>query len=94
MYTYFIDREIFRKIISNLIDDIENFYDVIEYGYEGDRFKAWYYEEEVYILDKGNFIILNWYKLTHIGRCLTCNYNMTVKETYKFIRSFRNEVLR
>nr|DAU41978.1 MAG TPA: hypothetical protein [Caudoviricetes sp.] len=94
MYYYFVDRDIFIKIISNLIDNIENFYDTIEYGYEGDKFKAWYYNEEVYIMDKTNFIIINWYKLTHIGRYLTCNCNMTVKETYKFIRSFRNEALK
>lgn len=93
MYTYFIKRDIFRKIISNLIDDIDNFYDIVEYGYEGEVYKSWYYNEEVYIMNKESFTIINWYKLTHIGRCLTCNKNMNVKETYRFIRSFRNEVL-
>lgn len=92
MTEYFMERDVFRKIWYNLIDDNDMMFDAIEYGFESDIFKSWYNNETVYILHKDSGTLVCWYKLTHIGRCISSNKYLGVSNMYRFIRWFRNEV--
>lgn len=94
MTEYFIERDLFRKIWHNIIgDNSEEILDAIEYGFEGDNFKAWYNNEIAYILHKPSGTLLTWYKLTHLGRCISSNRFIYCNNMYRFLRMFRNEVL-
>ena len=39
-------------------------------GYSSSNYDIFLHEEEVYIIDWKNNRFINWYKLSHIGRCL------------------------
>lgn len=94
MTEYFIERDLFRKIWHNIIgDNSEEILDAIEYGFEGDNFKAWYNNEIAYILHKPSGTLLTWCKLTHLGRCISSNRFIYCNNMYRFLRMFRNEVL-
>lgn len=45
--------------------------DLIEEGYEDDCYKIFYTNENVYIMDLDQVTVINWYKISHVGRCLT-----------------------
>lgn len=90
----FIERDLFRKIWHNIIgDNTEKILDAIEFGFESDNFKSWYYDETAYILHKPSGTLLTWYKLNHLGRCISSNRNINCNNMYRFLRMFRNEVL-
>lgn len=64
--------EIWKEVFSSKdnIDLQEKFFDLILNGYEDERLKCWYYDDEVYLFDKYSFLMVNWYKLSHVGRVL------------------------
>ena len=70
-----MERENFMNLFLHYLgDNLKNYdiLDIIENGYETAKFKCWYFNEndEAYILNKVNGVIICWYKLTHIGRSL------------------------
>ena len=70
-----MDRNKFTNIIDECIKKyhikIDWLLDLIEQGYEDECYKLFYANNEVFIIDLDQISIINWYKITHIGRCLT-----------------------
>lgn len=84
--SYFVDNE----------DNLESkFFELILDGAETDSFKMWYNfeDEEVYILHKTSGILVNWYKLYHVGRCLTCNKKLTYHDFETFFTLLKSEIV-
>lgn len=83
-----MEREEFVKIVSSV--GINKLISAIENEIETERFKFWMYEDEVYILDKLESKLINWYKLHHIGRCLY--YNMKHHEVIEMFQAIKDEI--
>jgi len=82
---YPIDREIFSDILAKSID--EDTLDILfNSGYESEKFKFWNDDDEQFILDKENMILINWYKRYHYGRCLISNMTEPAEYMDFFVR--------
>ena len=94
MINYPIEREKFVLIVSELFGENEDkLYDLILDGVETDSFKMWYnFEDEVYILHKTSGILVNWYKLYHVGRGLTSNKKLTYHDFKVFFTLLKSEI--
>ena len=78
-----------RIIFANMFNDIaEILYDI--YPYESSDFKAWYHEDEWYILHKPSGTLINWYK--HCGRINTCNKTLSVAQYQEFANKFLDDI--
>ena len=78
MGQYPIERDKFCEIFSKVYDEFyDEFFDITT-----ESFKCWYYDDEYYILHLPSGTLINWYK--HLGRCNTCNKNLSIEE-YKYI---------
>jgi len=79
MFGYYLERdkfiEIFQPIENLLIDKYD-------FSYENELIKIWYWEDEVFILEKQTGILVNWYK--HLGRANYVNKKLTEKEIREF----------
>lgn len=100
MINYPIDRIKFSLLFDNYFvnneDNLETkIFDLILDGAETDSFKMWYnYEdEEVYILHKTSGIVVNWYKLYHVGRALSSNKNLTYHDFKVFFTLLKSEII-
>lgn len=84
-----MEREEFRNLICEIFD-IEKLFDVAENGFNGDYFKVWYDDQEIFIFNKDSMNCLKWYKLTHIGRSLEINgcFNMEV-----FLKELKEDMI-
>lgn len=89
---YPIERESFRKLIYSIFDDGKILDKIIDEDIETDNFKVWHFDNEIYIVHKDSGTMVNWYKPSHIGRCLTCNKNLTEIEWYEFFSLLNEEV--
>lgn len=74
MKQYPIERGLFCNIFGRVYDE---FYDKF-YNTTTDSFKCWYDDEDFYILHLPSGTLINWYK--HLGRCLTCNKDLSIYE--------------
>ena len=86
MKQYPIERDVFCKIFRKIDSD---FYDEL-YDTTTDSFKVWRYDDEFYILHIGSGTLINWYK--HLGRCNTCNKNLSIEEYKKLADDLYNEL--
>ena len=82
---YPIERIIFENIFNYIAAII---YDI--YPYESYDFKAWYYEDEWYILHKPSGTLINWYK--HCGRSNTCNKKLSIAQYQEFANMFLEDI--
>ena len=82
---YPIERIIFANMFNHIAEII---YDI--YPYESSDFKAWYYEDEWYILHKPSGTLINWYK--HCGRINTCNKKLSVAQYQEFANMFLEDI--
>lgn len=96
---YPIEREEFVTAFCSVLDSendsvITNtdIYDIITEGYEGDTYKCWLYDDEVYILNKDTGDLVNWYKIGHIGRCLTSTLGSNSSDYVKFFVGLADEM--
>lgn len=88
-----ISRDEFTDLVmKNFNGDCEMLLDAIEEGITLESFKLWYFEEEVYILHLTSGTLINWYKITHIGRCLQCNKELSIKVYNEFFRLLYKEL--
>lgn len=81
-------REKFAELVSIAGED--KIISAIENNVETERFKFWMHGDEVYILDKLDGQLINWYKLYHIGRCLY--YNMKHHEVIEMLQAIKDEI--
>lgn len=86
MKQYPIERDVFCKIFRKIDSD---FYDEL-YDTTTESFKVWRYDDEFYILHLESGTIINWYK--HLGRCNTCNKNLSIEEYKKLANDLYNEL--
>lgn len=63
-----VDRDVFIQKIYNIHLALVDLYDK---GVETDQFKIWRMNDNYYILDKYDGVLISWYKL--LGWCLSCN---------------------
>lgn len=87
MKQYPIERRAFEQLFTGI--DKRLFWEGIN-EVETDSFKYWKYCDEFYILHKESGTLINWYK--HLGRCNTCNKNLSIEEYNKFIIDFMEEL--
>lgn len=87
-----ITRDEFRKVWSETIRNTDRVLDLIEQGYEGYRFKMWYYDSEAYILNKKEGILINWYKISHIGRCLFISHDISLEKLIEMFNELIDEL--
>lgn len=74
MKQYPIERSLFCNIFGKVYNEFyDNFYD-----YNTESFKCWYDDDDFYVLHLQSGTLINWYK--HLGRCLTCNKDLTIME--------------
>lgn len=88
---YPIDREEFTNIFCSVFNP-DNICDIIFSGYEGYSYKCWIYDDEVYILNKETGDFINWYKIDHIGRCLTSTIGSKPSDYVKFFTGLADEM--
>ena len=86
MKQYPIERDVFCEIFGKIYDD---FYDAF-YNTTTESFKVWRYDDEFYILHLESGTIINWYK--HLGRCNTCNKDLSIEEYKKLANDLYNEL--
>lgn len=86
MKQYPIERDVFCKIFRKIDSD---FYDEL-CDTTTDSFKVWRYDDEFYILHIDSGTLINWYK--HLGRCNTCNKNLSIEEYKKLANDLYNEL--
>lgn len=95
MKQYPISREDFCKIIHKVVpeDYMETFLDCM-YEEEDTGSFIYYYgnDETVYILHKDSGVVVSWYKPIHLGRCLECNADMSLKQWEDFFRDLFDEM--
>lgn len=77
---YPIERIIFANMFNHIAEIL----------YESSDFKAWYYEDEWYILHKPSGTLINWYK--HCGRINTCNKTLSVAQYQEFANMFLEDI--
>ena len=87
MKQYPIERELFCDIFSKVYNE---FY-VEFYNITTQSFKCWYDDDEFYVLHLDSGTLINWYK--HLGRCLTCNKNLSIDE-YKYLANLLYEEIK
>ena len=89
---YNLDRAEFTKAFNDIIG-CEFVYDIFNEDIQYTSKFAWFRnEDEYYIIDLKNGIIVNWYK--HIGRCANVNVeDMAVSDLYDLFARFRNELV-
>ena len=75
-----LDRDLFIQIFQ----DIYNFEDVIDNGFENEECKIWRWEDETFILEKRTGIIVSWYK--HLGRANWSNEGLTTGNYEEFAK--------
>lgn len=75
-----LDRDLFIQIFQ----DIDNFEDVTENGFENKECKIWRWEDETFILEKRTGIIVSWYK--HLGRANWANKGLTTGNYEEFAK--------
>ncbi len=86
MKQYPIERDVFCEIFGKIYSDFyDKFYDTTT-----SSFKVWRYDDEFYILHFESGTIINWYK--HLGRCNTCNKNLSIEEYKKLANDLYNEL--
>ncbi len=86
--TTFDDAEqypISRDIFAELFKELDTFIGLNMPGYENNDVKLWYYDNEIYIMYKPAMIVVNYYKLGHVGRTNTSSIKLTVDEYKKFV---------
>lgn len=86
MKQYPIKRELFCEIFGKI--ELE-FYDEL-YDITTTSFKCWRYDDEFYILHLDSGTLINWYK--HLGRCNTCNKELSVEDYKKLADDLYNEL--
>lgn len=86
MKQYPIERDVFCEIFRKIDSD---FYDEL-YDTTTESFKLWWYDDEFYILHFESGTIINWYK--HLGRCNTCNKDLSIEEYKKLANDLYNEL--
>ena len=92
MKQYHIDRDMFRKIVSETIG-YDNLMSAFDYGEMNQSYNfAWFrYDGEFYIVHKDSGMMINWYK--HTGRTNTCSQDFrTVEDYYEFFKMFKEEL--
>ena len=94
MEEYAIERNIFVNIFENVISLLINIFDIIgELSYETEIFKAWVdKDEEVYMLHKPSGLLINYYKLYHLGRTNTCNMDISLDYYRKFANMLKQDI--
>lgn len=86
MKQYPIERDVFCEIFGKIYSDFyDKFYDTTT-----ESFKVWRYDDEFYILHLKSGTIINWYK--HLGRCNTCNKDLSIEEYKKLVNDLYNEL--
>ena len=90
-------RDNFTKILKNYFkDNLSLLLDKIEEGYSNSHFICFIEDIEVYIIYKHNYIIINWYKLNHIGRCLRsncANFNIIKEILSELYFTFKEDII-
>lgn len=85
-----LDRDIFCSIVDENIG-YEKLFDAFCFGVVVFNGFVWFTEDDdFYIINIENGIVMNWYK--HLGRCNCCSHNLTIQE-YKIFFSDFNETL-
>lgn len=83
---YPIDRDTFCKLFKVVLEkDID-----CTYNFQTDSFKYFRIDDEFYLIHLDSGTMVNWYK--HLGRCNTCNKNLSMKEYELFAKMFAEEV--
>lgn len=86
MKQYPIDRDIFCDIFGKIDEEFyDDLYDTTTFS-----FKCWRYDDEFYILHLESGTLINWYK--HLGRCNTCNKDLSIEEYKKLANDLYNEL--
>ena len=82
---YALERDEFTEIYNDCV-----IYVYYNHPIETDDFKAWYSDDEWYILHKPSGTMINWYK--HSGRTNTCNKILTKEQHKTFANMFLEDV--
>lgn len=91
-----ISRDKFVQILKEIFSDkLEDFLELFQEGkiITTDNFNLYRNEEEIYIVSTKYLYIINWYKLYHIGRCLSFSYNISEVELKELLTSLKRELI-
>lgn len=86
----FIKRNDFVTLFYEILG--ESFLGIIHGGKENDAYKVWCFNQEVYLLQKDTGVIINWYKLNHVGRDLSFNTEISSLQLYEFLNDLKEEL--
>ena len=88
--TNFINlRDIFCMVVTKVFGDSETFLDFLENADYSDKYDCFLNnDEENYIINRETGEYINWYKLSHIGRCINISIIYPRKNTMQWIEEF------
>lgn len=84
--------QILREVFTNKLKD---FLELFQQGeiITTDNFNLYRVEEEIYIVNTRYLFIINWYKLYHVGRCLSFSYNISDLELKELLTNLKKELV-
>lgn len=88
-------RELFSNAVTKIFGDTTTFLDFLENEEYSNKYDCYLdYNGENYIINRETGEFINWYKLTHIGRCINISalsmYNNIPKWIEEFLVEFKN----
>lgn len=82
-------RDLFCDAVFNIFGDSTTFLDFIENEEYSTKYDCYLdYSGENYIINRDTGEYINWYKFTHIGRCITISTFHRYKNISKWIEEF------
>lgn len=91
-----ISRDKFVHILKEVFTNkLEDFLELFQQGeiITTANFNLYRVEEEIYIVNTSYLFIINWYKLYHIGRCLSFSYNISDLELKELLTNLKKELV-
>ena len=93
---YKIDRDQFIEIFDKIFPCQSKQFDLLENSmfepFNGELFYIFYVDEEITILNKKTYQVLNWYKFYHIGRALQSSGLETKQDFENFLTDLRTDL--
>lgn len=82
-------RELFCNAVITVFGDSWTFLDFLEEGKYSTKYDCYVdYDEENYIINRETGEYINWYKLTHLGRCINISTFHMYNDIPKWIEEF------
>lgn len=93
---YPMERDKFIEILEKHFNgkELDELFDYITEGFVSESFKLLLQDEEVYIICLSSGVIINWYKLCHVGRCLNFNTKLSEDELDDIFEKLHEEILK